>query len=318
MTSASIHRALLGLLITLLGVACSDHRIPAVSPGLSTTKLRVKSITHLTGLPENQVKVSQFQYDDRGRLLTVIAYQVADSSQGPVERNTYQYDGQNRLIQHKRIITRPLSYKGTTEQHHLTYNSVGLIDQITYANDIDSPGTLKLIYTYQPQFNHANKLTSSAKITSQTFFQNAFPDYLIQADVHLSAIQFTGDNLTSYHFQNTFATGSLLNIVDSDNALTYDDKINPFYGIYLIPLPLGYIQDIRNGFFFYPAYYGGLDNLLIASRNNVLTETTSNAPSLTTYAYTYNGAGLPLTRIKKILTNAASVEEKLRFEFESY
>ena len=270
------------------------------------------------GLPENQIKVSQFQYDNQGRLSTVIAYQVADSSQGPVERNTYQYDAQNRLIEPKRVIKRPFFYKGTIEQHQLTYNFAGQVDQITYANDTDSPGTLKLIYTYRPQFNLANKLTSSTKLTNPTFFQNAYPQYLIQSDVRLSNVIFTSDNLTSYHYQNSFATGSLLNTVDSDNTLTYDDKINPFYGIYLLPIPLGYIQDIRNGLYFFQAYYGGLDNLFTTSRNNVLTEVTSNAPSLTTYEYTYNSANLPLTRIKRIPTNSASVEDKISFEYESY
>jgi hypothetical protein len=295
--------------------ACSDHPLHPVTPGVSAERLRVKSITHLIGLPDNQQKVSLFSYDNQGRLSSIIAYLLPDSSQGPVERNTYQYDAQNRLIQHQRIITRPAFYRGTIEQHLISYNSAGQITEIRYFNDNDTPGTPILTFTATPQFSSSNKLQSYQKLLSPTFLRDPFSDIRLRGDLLLSNITFTGDNLTAYHIQTiNNDIGSSISIGDSDQRLTYDKKINPFYGFYIIPEPTGNINNIREVGTFNRSYYGGLDNLTNLSRNNVLSEETSNAPSLTTYEYTYNAANLPITRT----VNRTNDVQKIAFEYESY
>ncbi|WP_420150032.1 hypothetical protein [Spirosoma sp.] len=293
--------------------ACSDHRIPAVIPGLADARLRIKTITDVSGILYNPDKVSLFQYDSRGRLSTILAYQVVDSSKGPVERSDYQYDSQNRLILHQHQIKRPLFFTGTTEYHRISYRENGQVATIEYYNDTDSPGTPILIFTATPQFNSANKLQSYQKILSP--FVNS-SGVVLRADKVLSTISFTGDNLTSYHFQGiNNDLGSSIATVDSDITLTYDDKLNPFYGLYFIPAPRGYIINIRNGNFSAPYYYGGLDSWLTLSRNNALSSESTNAPSVTTYQYTYNPANLPTSRT---IVVSSGVAEKLTFEYESY
>ena len=310
-------RYLMGLLMAGALFACSDHRLPAVIPGVSTERLRVKSITHLSGLPDNQQKASLFGYDSQGRLSSIVAYVLPDSSQGPVERNTYQYDAQNRLIQHQRAITRPFFYKGTIERHLISYNSDGQVAEIRYFNDNDSPGTPILTFTATPQFTSSNKLQGYQRVLSPTFLRSPPSDVLLKSELILTNIMFTGDNLTAYHIQTiSNDIGSFISITDSDQKLTYDNKINPFYGFYIIPEPTGNIINIRERFFLTSTYYGGLNNLLNLSRNNVLSEEASNAPTLTTYEYTYNAANLPTSRITHGPYSA--VDQKIVYEYESY
>ena len=308
-------RYLIGLLLAGALFACSDHPLYPVTPGLSAERLRVKTITHLIGLHQNQQKVSLFRYDSQGRLSSITAYLLPDSSLGPVERNTYQYDAQNRLIQHQRVITRPAFYGGTIEQHLVSYNNAGQLSEIRYFNDTDSPGTPILTFTATPGFTNSNKLQSYQKVLSPTFFQSPPSDVRIRSELLLSNVTFTGDNLTAYHRQFiTNDLGSFISTVDSDQTLTYDNKINPFYGFYIIPQPSGTIINIRERFFSTEAYYGGLDNLFNLSRNNVLSEESTNAPSITTYEYTYNAANLPTTQTIR----RTNFLQKIAFEYESY
>ncbi|GAB4018103.1 hypothetical protein GCM10028773_16710 [Spirosoma koreense] len=269
----------------------------------------------MLGLGNDQVKVSAFQYDLQGRLGSIVAYLIPDSSQGPVERNTYQYDAQNRLVLHQRTITRPSFYRGTTEQHKITYNANGQVEAIKYYNDSDSPGTPILTYTALPQFTAQNKLQNYQKQLSPTFLTGS--GVVRRDDLTLSNIVFTGDNLTAFHRQRTTNDiGSFISTVDSDDSFTYDDQLNPFYGLYFIPEPLGYIIDIRQQL---PTnqiyYYGGLDNWLNLSRNNILTYTTSNAPSVTTYQYNYNAAHLPISRT---ISTSNTILERITYQYESY
>lgn len=305
------------LTLTML-LACSDHRIPAVSPGSSATRLRVKTITQTIGLHNNQLKISSFGYDTQGRLSSILAFQIPDSSAGAVERNTYQYDAQNRLIQHQRIITRPLFFKGTIERHQFSYNTAGQLAEITYFNDTDLPGSPILTFTASPQFTASNKLQSNQKLLNPTFIRGPFSDVRLRGDFLLSNIIYTGDNLTAYHSQRIGNdVGSFISITDSDQKLTYDTKINPFYGLYVIPIPVGSIIDVRNNGYFNQSYYGGLDNLFNLSRNNVLSVETSNAPSLTTYEYTYNAADLPISRTTRS-SFSNFIVEKISLDYESY
>lgn len=311
----------MGLLLAGALFACSDHRLPPITPGVSAERLRVKTITQVSGLfdtdPSYQ-KVSLFGYDSHGRLSSIIAYLLPDSSQGPVERNTYQYDAQNRLIQHQRVITRPYFYKGTTERHLISYNSAGQVAEIRYFNDNDSPGTPILTFTATPQFTSSNKLHSYHKVLSPTFFRSPPSDVRLRAELLLSNITFTSDNLTAYHSQAIFDDfGGGYSTTDSDQRLTYDNKINPFYGLFIIPEPIGNIINIRERIFSSRTYYGGLDNLINLSRNNVLSVETSNAPSLATYEYTYNSSNLPTSRTF-ISPYSVGVNQKILLEYESY
>ena len=293
----------IGFLSVFGFLACSDHLIPAVSPGLSEVRLRVKTLTQ--ELPGNVLKVSSFQYDAQGRLRSVVAYQAPDSTQAPVDRNSYQYDAQNRLIQHQRLITRPVS-AGKIERYQYTYNAAGQVGDINYFNDANSPGTPILYYTVTLEFTSANKLKRLHRVLNPIFLPT-------RRDLLLEKLVFTGDNLTSFHSQLTFDSVPYLNTIDSENILTYDDKVNPFYGVYLIPAATGHISP-TNFPDFNTTYFGGFD-LTTVSRNNLRTSFQQNGDILISYSYTYNGFNLPTSR-STIRFN--TVIEKLLFEYESY
>ena len=81
-----------------------------------------------------------------------------------------------------------------------------------------------------------------------------------------------------------------------EGSLRYDSKINPFYGVYIVP-----------------TYFGGVSthfpNLNTLSRNNII-----NIGGVT-FRHDYNAADLPTVRYTTIGDNAV---ETLRFEYESY
>ncbi|GAB3755333.1 hypothetical protein GCM10028817_23300 [Spirosoma pomorum] len=88
-----------------------------------------------------------------------------------------------------------------------------------------------------------------------------------------------------------------------NTTYTFDDRLNPFYGVFIIPAP-GVFHSFAGAGSFGPYYtlYGGTDNLFNLSRNNVLSAVTANGTI--TYSYTYNSSSLPISRIT---TTAAGV-----------
>ncbi|MGN7884279.1 hypothetical protein [Dyadobacter sp. 22481] len=105
----------------------------------------------------------------------------------------------------------------------------------------------------------------------------------------------------------------------STTDFVYDDHPNPFYGISLIPAPVG-IAAPTSGNFSHYTYCGGVDNFLHLSRNN---PTSSNIKGYTQtlYRYQYNALGLPesrVTLVKPMLDLPAVLSETLLFEYETY
>ena len=278
--------ALVGLL------SCQDHRIPDPTPGAG--RLRVKTITQ--ELPDNKAVISAFQYDGQGRLSTILAYQTPDSSVAPVEKTVYQYDSQNRLTQVNRDFIRRGSY---TERYTLNYNSAGQLAGIGQSPSQFGVGL---------QYGSDNRLSGFSKGFSTgglTYNQNG-------------TFTFTGNNLTYSTIHTRFIRlGEPRPLVDATANTTYafDTKINPFYGVFIIPAPgvfgpnpiFGNIEP-------YYTYYGGIDNFLNASQNNVLSAVTEGGTT-TLYSYTYNAANLPT---KRVTATGSSVTETLYIEYEAY
>lgn len=285
---------------------CTDHLSPAVSPGSTTVRLRVKTITQ--ELPNNLAKVSALRYDGQGRLSSLLTYQTPDSTASEVETSIYQYDGQNRLtgLRHEAVVYPRGSQANPVEQYTYTYNGAGQVSSLSYAN-----GFL-LSFTY----NGANQLATSGR-------QFSIPGISVSGG---ESFTFTGNNLTTLISARTLPLRGPSGDTRSVITYTHDDKINPFYGVYVIPAPY------PNGFvnmMFSPntvkTYFGGLENVLNLSRNNVLTEVTNSTTTIAgnatngtvsaAYQYEYNASNLPTVRrttINGVLT------ETLRFGYESY
>ncbi len=279
------------LVIALAG--CGDHRIPDVTPGSVPGKLRVKTITQ--DQPANTTKVSAFQYDSQGRLMMITTYQAPDSTRGQVDKSVYQYDGQNRLTELKRDIIRGIDPFGSnTEKYTYVYNSTGQVAAIGYTNNNPSGGS----WGVTPLYDGNNRVVGASKSFSTGGLSTS----------ERSAYTYTGNNLT---FATT--TGSIFRNIPftpetKNTTYTYDTGVNPFYGVFVIPAPGG-VPGPPGSIMFYYTYYGGFANVLNLSQNNVLTDGTN------TYAYTYNSANLPTSRVTTV---SGSVTETLHYEYEAY
>ncbi|MDB5239694.1 MAG: hypothetical protein JWP57_319 [Spirosoma sp.] len=303
------------LMLFMVGglLSCSDHPIqPLVTPGSAANRLRVKTLT--LDLPNNQAKVSSFRYDGQGRLSQILTYQTPDSAVSTIEYNNYTYDGQNRLTGLRReVVLYPRgSGPNSIDQYTYIYNAAGQVSGLNRSN------SFSLTFTY----NGANQLVSSSR----------FYGIAGLSVTGFNSFTFTGNNLTSVSDRRNIPlrSGSDPNATRVD-IYTHDDKINPFYGVYLIPAPYpignaGAADMVRT-------YFGGIDNFLNLSRNNVLTQQSTittdyffPTPSSTSYTessvyqYQYNVANLPIVRTKTSTTslNNTVAVETLHFEYESY
>lgn len=293
-------------------LACTDHRIPAVTPGSTATRLRVKSLT--LDLPNNLAKVSSFKYDAQGRLSSILTYQTPDSTVSELEYSNYQYDAQNRLTELRRervLAPRPQGsgFNPFIERYLYSYNAAGQVSKIDYLGG--------LTWTYK--YNDANQLMNASILYSH-------PRFTIEGSVLFT---FTGNNLTQtaggtgIRFQG-MPPGTSSGFPGVGSATyTHDDKINPFYGVYVIPSPLSGFTNVLTAPNTPGALFGGIDNVLNLSQNNVLTETPPSGSfrESITYQYQYNAANLPTVRVKTSTAPAPNntvTVETLRFEYESY
>lgn len=303
MKTTHLRQWLISLLFIAAFGACTDHRVPAVTPGLGTSRLRVKTI--IQDRPNSPTEVSAFSYDGQGRLGLIITFQLPDSIAGPAERSVYQYDAQNRLTQLRRDIVRTGGFEpNLSETYTVNYNAAGQVSSLNH-----SPSTFSIRPLYTPD----NRVSGYSKnISVGGLISNGG-----------GAFTFSGNNLTNATERYTIirAGGSSMPVFDSsvNTTYTFDDKVNPFHGVYIIPAPF------RDGFAYfqtstptnYYTYYGGVNNLLNLSQNNVLSAVAvvGSASATTSYAYTYNSNNLPTSRTT---TTSGAVVETLRFEYETY
>ncbi len=295
-----LYQWLFSLLFIAAFSGCTDHRVPAVTPGSVSTRLRVKTITQQLPSSPNSSTVSAFSYDNLNRLSSILAYQLPDSTTAPVELTVYQYDAQNRFIQLRRNQVRRGS---VTELYAYSYNSLGQVGSIAYQNN--SPLIFGGAFTVNLFYNATNRLTGAGK-----FFSTGGLSLRESDDV-----TFTGNNLTLLS-ASTSGTGMGAPLPSTSFTVTfaYDGNVNPFYGVYVIPA--SFVYGAAYGFSFY-TFYGGISNVFNLSQNNVLSATSvvGSTATTTTYAYTYNSANLPTSRTT---TTGGTVVETLRYEYENY
>lgn len=288
MNNFPVRLRILSLLVLTTLFSCSDHQFP----GLSPARLRVKTLTGQNG---SYQLVSAFQYDQQGQLSGIKTIK-SDSTRR--ESSTYTYDSQHQLSQIQRVIQLNVPQITTatkTDSYTFSYTGAGQISKIRYVNNaVDS-----LIFISKPQYDATNRI-----VGNQVDSYNGY-----QAVQFTTQYAYTNTNLTSVRI--TFSPGGQT----SDRTFTYDSKPNPFYGI-IMPIATPNMDPVTIdpvSVFAYPPKYDGIANLLSLSRNNVTSDGYND------YIYTYNSAGLPISRTairagfpERFLTGV------LYLEYESY
>lgn len=306
MISSRICSLFMAVVLAGLLTACFDHRSNDVAPGSSTLRQRVKSLTQ--ELPNTTTtKVSLFSYDAQNRLASILTYQTPDSTAAPVELSVYQYNAQNGLTQLRHEVVRRAPFQpNPVELYSLSYNALGQVSGLSYANG----------FSLALNYNEANKLAGSRRN-----FQTG--------GLSISggeSFTFTGNNLTGLTASRNIPLRSGVDpVTTTTSAFTHDDKVNPFYGNYIIPAP--YPEGFVNMTFsprLVETYFGGVENILNLSTNNVLTKNATSvstgvfsgtSAASTSYQYQYNANNLPTVRTT---TNNGAVAETLRFAYETY
>ncbi|GAB3804413.1 hypothetical protein GCM10028819_35940 [Spirosoma humi] len=296
MTTTRLYVALISLLMVAELLGCKDHLFIA-TPG--AYRLRVKTITQQVTSRASMNTVNTFSYDGQGKLRSILAYRSPDSTVAPVENTIYEYDGQNRLIKVQHAEVRRGS---NSETYTLSYNAAGQLSELA-----NMPST----FSVSLQYNSANQVSSYNKGISVGGLRSTGG----------GSFTFTGHNLTSsYETFTVYASGGsptappVYSRVTS-TTYTFDDKPNPFYGVFIIPASGVFLPFAGSGAFGpFSVLYGGIDNTLNLSQNNVLSAVNANGTT-TVYSYTYNAANLPDSRTTT--TNGALIDV-LRFDYESY
>ncbi|MCF0056072.1 hypothetical protein [Dyadobacter sp. CY356] len=267
-------------------LSCTDHLPPQ--------SLRVKSITQTLPNSNGITNITEFNYDNAGRLSNLKSYQLPDSNAAVRSRTIYTYDGNNMLL----AVTRNFSDL-KTESYQFGYNQAGKVNKLDYSALADD--VYKMTFQYS-----GNMLTGSERkfnFSSVSYIKSVL-------------YNFPGNNLGSVSSVTTF-TKNVSSITNSESEYTYDDQVNPFYGNFIIPAPNGPARPSQGNFNYY-TYYGGIDNFLSLSKNNIRSESIGDYQA--TYDYTYNGQGLPLTRVtkKKNGQNESYIDETLEYVYETY
>ncbi len=284
--------AILFFLATIGIIGCGE-------PGTTekVDRLRVKSLTRSTPDNSSIKNISNFKYDSDNRLISIISFQTPDSTVALVGRTKYEYDSQNRLTTVKRSLG-----AASSEEYKYTYNATNQVTSLVYSTDNAE------VYTITYKYN-GNTLESSLRkydISYSLTFRNNI------------SYSFTGQNLAS-----------ITSVVDiqrvlpytstSSSTFTFDDKLNPFFGVYVIPAPVSPARPVSGQFNYY-TYYGGYDNLLTQSKDNLLSEVKTSGEQRN-YKYSYNEAGYPTSRTTEAKYPGQPTiftEETLLFEYESY
>lgn len=262
----------LGFTISLF--ACSDHRLGG---SLSPVQLRLKSIQRgsltTTYAYDSQNRLSSISNSDGG--LAVVAYGDPDKKYVTTDAEaakTYFVSftsASNQAKGNGNITPYPLVLDGASFLA-IQYNLVN--SKIAY-----SPRIRDYSYTFDA-----------------TKHLSVFSDYNDSSGPDLNTFEYsyTSENITTEKFSMAAGHGDV-----GTNTYVYDDKINPFFGLFDTSIEV--VQRF--------------------SRHNVLSSVyVSNRGSATitsTYEYEYNQQGLPTKRTKK---QAGSVVEVLSYSYEPY
>ncbi|MEO6283176.1 MAG: hypothetical protein ABIN80_23875 [Dyadobacter sp.] len=281
----------LGLILWLLIISCVDHEEP------NPDRLRVAKLTRvLPDAPTDSI-VSLFLYNQIGKVGSLLTSVKWGAPGSPSEQSEYQYDGQGRLSQMKRTLS-----TGGSELYLYTYDGWGKLTFIKYTGGGND------FYDFVLTYDGSGQLLSTRRSFS------------------ISGIKYEQANALTFGMDNVSSVSSVTklerNITTTSTVTTdfgYDNHTNPFYGLFLIPAPEKIPMPSSGNFNLY-TYYGGVNNLLHLSKNNLSSANVKGA-SQTLYEYTYNASGLPTIRktwVKFTLEQPPVLKETLIYEYETY
>jgi len=292
MKTTYLFTCLLCSILPLVLISCTDHH----EPGLD--KMRVRTLTREIPAEPGVKYISLLQYDSQGRLGTVFSYQTPDSAISQTQTSSYQYDQQGRLSQMDRTLS-----QGGSERYVYSYDQTGKSSKIRYT------GADNEFYDFTFNYDSDGSLLSTRR-----YFN------------YFSALSFEQVHAYTFSLGNVSSLVSTTTVVKAvpgtsivATLLVYDGHPNPFYGVVLIPAPTK-IGAPSTGNFGQYTYYGGIDNFLHMSKNNLVLSLVKGF-SQTSYEYTYNASGLPVSRrtlVKAMLDQPAVLLETLLYEYENY
>ncbi|MPR31884.1 hypothetical protein [Salmonirosea aquatica] len=273
-------------------IACIDHQSP------EPKKMRVKSLVRILPEEPGVRHVSLLTYDSQGKLNEIFTYQTPDSAANQTETSTYQYDNLDRLSEMLRIRS------GGEKEHYLySYDPAGKLAAIKYTSADHT------FYDFLLAYDGNGKLLSTKR---------SFNFFSALSYVKLNTYSFNENNLS-----RVVATTTIKRVVPGTWTETadfvFDSHPNPFYGNVLIPAPVR-IASPTTGNFGHYTYYGGIDNVLHLSENNVVSSSVDGR-SKTTFNYTYESSGLPASRetlASFTIEGPAQLTETLLYEYEAY
>lgn len=279
-------------IIFFIVLSCADSLKPDAVP----ENKRIKRISQVLPNAGGVANVTDFKYDLNNNLMSLRSYQTPDSMSAVTSTTFFSRDAGNQVVKVSRFFNNM-----NREEYTYIYNQAGQVVNLNYKagpNDM---------YFMLFQYNGTTPETSTR---SFSFSSISFEQKI--------SYHFNGDNLSSALYKTTVGK-NLSTVTESTSTFTFDNKINPFYKMPVIPAPNGPAKPSA-GNFDYVTYSGGLQNLLYLSRNNVISETIGGSTEIT-YTYTYSSDNLPVNRVtmkKSTSQTQPAIQETLEFDYEAY
>ena len=274
-------------------LSCTDHLPPNPLPN----QQRIKSITQILPQADGATFISNFTYNAQNQVEFIRSSPVPASIPGKRATTHYSYDINKNISE----VHRTFNDGPAEERYVYTIGSLGQITQLNYNGGGSEVYNMIFNYNGQQLQNSSRRFTTSGISYRQDIVYH-----------------FGGQNLSSADYTTTLIR-DIPSVGTSTLTFAYDDKINPFFGMPVIPAPNEAPKPSMGNFNYY-TFSGGLDNLLYLNHNNVLSAKSSTLAEIN-YQYTYNSDGLPLTRntIRKTTPQVQPlIEETLVFEYETY
>ena len=251
----------LGLGLAMSLFSCMDHQLGGPS---SPVRLRLKTVQ---GGGFN----TTYNYDTQNRLTTVTK---ADGS-----LRVYSYDSTGIVALMKNYPNPTDRANGTVTAYYSTGEEGSYSKARIYNlnNGIINNPIFGDSYSSIFFFGNSNRITSINRRTGMAVTGNHFIDF-----------SYTGENIIAAKYTQ-------FRFPDHDDTYEYDDKINPFFGM----------------------YDPDLSDVELFSRNNVTkinyVSRQSQPSYMNTYVYEYNPQGLPVKR-----TTTEGGNEVITYTYESY
>ena len=281
------------LLLLSIVLSCTDHFPPEPLPNHQ----RIKKITQTLPDEPGITHVTDFFYKPTGDSLSSLkSYQMPDPKAGLPATTTYSYRADGVIVNK---VFDNIPYPG--ELYVLKNYLSGQVGQLNYYDSQSDNYTMYFTY-------NGNQLESTRRTfkTSGVSFEQKIWYF------------FNNNNLDSANYETSIERNTTT-VSKSKSEFTYDDKVNPFYEMRIIPAPNDAASPTTGNFNHY-TFAGGLQSFMHLSRNNVLSEKSSTL-SETTYSYEYNADGLPTKRItmkKNTPQDQPYVAETIIIEYETY